>query len=105
MDGDYVGKPHGDVGELFGDYFLGFAAKLFSFFLIGLYTNLISQPVDVRILVVSAVGAVGRETFGSKNIFKNVGIVVGADPTRVSELKISARRIGKRGGQFQRAKF
>jgi hypothetical protein len=79
VDGNYIGKPHGDVGQVVGQDFLDFAAECFAFFLIHFHTNLIGQRVDTRIAVVPAVGAVGRETLRRKDKFEDIGIVVGSD--------------------------
>ena len=77
VDGDYVSEPHGDVGQLFGDDFLRFAAEGFALFLVGFDVDLVGQRVDARVAAAAAVGAVGRKAFGRKNKFENVGIVVG----------------------------
>jgi len=50
---------------------------------------------------VSAVGAVGRKALRGKNKFEHVGIVVGADPTRISELEKPTER--KKRDTTQRA--
>ncbi len=98
MDGDYIGEPHRDVGQVVRQDFLYFAAESLSFFLIHFNANLIGERIDARAAVVSAIGAVGREAFGGKNKFENVGIVVGADPTQESELEISVDGVGEKCG-------
>jgi hypothetical protein len=88
VDGDYVSEPHGDVGQLFGDDFLHFAAEGFALFLVGFDVELVGQHVDARVAV--AVGAVGRKPFRRKNKFENVGIVVGCYRAGVGDLEIAA---------------
>src|SRR5207302_5951789 len=63
------------------------------------------ERVDVRVAVVSAIGAVGREAFRREGEFEEIGIGVGSDPALISELKVSAADIGKKSGEFERADF
>ena len=53
----------------------------------------------------SAVGAVGRKTLRGKNKFEHVGIVVGADPSRIGELEVASCGVGEKRGEFQRKQF
>ena len=84
---------------------MSFAAEGFSFFLIHFHSNLIGERVETRVAVVSAVGAVGRESLGGKSKFEKIGIGVGADPALVGDLKISSGNIGEERREFERAKF
>ena len=105
MHGDYIGEPHGDVGQVVGQDSLCFAAECLSFCLVHFHTNLIGERVDARIAVVSAIRAVWREALGRENELEDVRIVVGADPAEKGELKISADGIGEESGQLERTEF
>src|SRR6266446_10452766 len=59
----------------------------------------------MRIAVVSAIGAVGRESLGGKRIFEKIRIGVGADPALVGDLKISSGNVGEERCELERAKF
>ncbi len=96
MYGDDVGEPEQQAGNFVRKDFLNFAAENLPFFAIHFGANLIDQRVDARIAVVSALGAVGRKALRGKNKFEDVGIVVGADPTRIGELKIASCRVGEK---------
>jgi len=105
VDGNHIGEPHRDVGQIVGQDFLYFAAECFAFFLIHFHTNLVGERVDARVAVVSAIGAIGRESFGGKNKFEDVGIVVGANPTQESQLEISVDGVGEESCEFEWAEF
>ena len=47
----------------------------------------------------------GRKTPRRKNKFEHVGIVVGADPPRISELEVASCGVGKKRGEFQRTQL
>ena len=103
VDGDYVSEPHGDVGQIFGDEFLHFAAESFALFLVGFDVDLVGQCVDARVAVAAAVGALGRKPFRRKNKFENVGNVVGTYRAGVGELEIAACGVGEKRGQFEQS--
>ena len=92
MDRDHIGEPHGNVGKVVGQDFLYFTAENFSFVLIHFHPNLIAERIDTRIAVVSAIGAVGREAFGGKNKFENIGVVVRANLGKARSKRDSSLR-------------
>jgi len=107
MDGEYVGEPERDVGEIVGQDFLGFAAEGLPFFLIHFGTDLVSERVDARVAVVSTVGAIGREALAGESELEEIRVVIGAYPAEIHELKIAFGHVGDAGeerGDFEGAK-
>ena len=64
MHGNHVVESQGEVGKIFRENLLYFAAQRFSFFLIYFHANLIGERVHARVAVVSAVGSIRRESLG-----------------------------------------
>src|SRR6266699_697178 len=81
MDGNDVVEPHGQVRKIF------------------------RECVDVRVAIVSAIGAVGRKALRRESVFKKIGIGVGADPALVGDLEISLCDVGEQRGELERPKF
>ncbi len=105
MDGDYVGEPERNVGEIVGQDFLGFTAGRFPFFLIHFGTDLVGERVNARVAVVSTVGAIGREAFAGEGELEEIRVVIGAYPAEVGELKIAFGDVGEERGDFEGAKL
>jgi len=98
-----VHVPEVDVRFVLGHDFLNFREDRFPFFLIHLPSLFGEQLIDVRVVVVPAVGAFGRHSVRVEDIIENVGIVIGeAGPAKGVHLKASSADIGKKRGVFQR---
>jgi hypothetical protein len=66
---------------------------------------LICEYVHLRIAVVAAVCAIGRKAPRREDQLEDRGIVVGADPAKIRELKIAASGVGEKRGELERTEF
>jgi hypothetical protein len=70
VDGDDVGEPERQVGQIIRKDLLSFAAVCLPFFAVHFGANLVDERVKARVAVVSAIGAVGRERLRGKKIYR-----------------------------------
>ena len=59
----------------------------------------------MRISIVAAIGAVGREFFGAEDEFENVGVIVAAYPALCVNLKAAVGDVRIERGVFLRAQL
>ncbi len=87
VDGDVVDVPEIYVGEIVGDDLLDLLKDLFALVAVGSLAGLVEKCVEVGVAVAAAIGAVGRNFVRREDEFKNVGIVISADPALRVELE------------------
>ena len=99
---DIIQIPEIYVRQIAGEDLLYLGVDLSALALIELAAALRDQSVNLRIAVVTAVGAPGREAAGGEDSFKNVGILIAADPAQRIKLEGSFGHVGIKGGELHR---
>src|SRR5207253_6152921 len=88
------------VRQIAGEDLLYLLVDLGALALIELAAALRDQSVNLRIAVVTAVGAPGREAAGGEDSFKNVGVLIAPDPAQRIKLEGSFGHVGIKGGEL-----
>src|SRR5437899_614054 len=94
---DIIQIPEIYVRQIAGEDLLDLRVDLGALALIELTAALRDQSVNLRIAVVTAIGAPGREAAGGEDSFKNVGILIAADPAQRINLEGSFGHVGVKG--------
>src|SRR5437588_10554758 len=97
---DIIQIPEIYVRQVAGKDPLHFSVNFFALVLIELTAALRDQSVNLRIAVVTAVGAPGREAAAGEDSFKNVGVLIAADPAQRIKLEGSFGHVGIKGGEL-----
>src|SRR5438105_3135856 len=97
---DIIQIPEIYVRQIAGKDPLHFSVNFFALVLVKLAAPVSDKGVNLRIGVITAVGAAGRETGGIEDIFENIRILVGADPAQRIKLEGSFGHVGIKGGEL-----
>src|SRR5437763_6726579 len=100
---DIIQIPEIYVGQIAGEDLLSLRVDLGALALIELAAALRDQSVNSRIAVVTAVGAPGREAAGGEDSFKNVGVLIAANPAQRIKLEGALGHVGIKGGELHGA--
>src|SRR5438552_16521593 len=91
---DIIQIPEIYVRQIAGEDLLYLRVDLGALALIELAAALRDQSVNLRIAVVTAAGAPGREAAGGEDSFNNVGVLIAADPAHRSTLQGPSAHVG-----------